>query len=57
MFQLEEHGILVRNGYIGNATLITTARRLRKIEDVLAKDQDPEQGSGDDNDDDGHSSG
>ena len=45
--QLERHGILVRTGSIVDATLIPSARRPRKVEEVIADELAPE----DDDDD------
>ena len=38
--QLEQHGILVRTGSIVDATLIPSARKPRKVEEVIADEQD-----------------
>lgn len=40
--QLEQHGILIRTGSIVDATLIASARKPRKVEEVIADEQDDE---------------
>lgn len=51
--QLEGHGILVRSGSIVDATLIPSARHPRKVEEVIADEQDDD----DDDHDQGQGSG
>lgn len=53
--QLERHGILVRTGSIVDATLIPSARRPRKVEEVIPDDLASE--NDDDDTDDDHPTG